>query len=110
MQGSAGAWQGKATQRAGHGLAHGSAEGRAEQGSEWQSRDWAEQGLDRAAQGLGRALAGARQGSACESVKTTLVMANICGLMSALVFFCFTAESDLNEFLFMLSLILFGLW
>ena len=53
---------------------------------------------------------GARQGSACESVKTTLVMANICGLMSALVFFCFTAESDLNEFLFMLSLILFGLW
>ena len=43
-------------------------------------------------------------------MKTTLVTANICGLMSALVFFCFTAESDLNEFLLMLSLILFGLW
>ena len=53
---------------------------------------------------------GARQSNACESVKTNLVIASICGLASALVFFCFAAESDLNEFLLMLSLILFGIW
>ena len=53
---------------------------------------------------------GIQQNNACESVKTNLVVANVCGLMSALMFFCFTAESDLNEFLLMLSLILFGLW
>ena len=53
---------------------------------------------------------GNRRSNSCESVKTTLVIANICGLISASIFFCFTGESDLNEFLLMLSLILFGVW